>query len=105
MAKRSSNSTAAKLRHKSQPKLTIHALGLPVAATGAPYYARAGGPESKLNTWGDGLGILRTIVNLYRAEHSPVAVGLVLDTVTRGRRETKLLAYVAHRVPGEERRA
>jgi glycosyltransferase involved in cell wall biosynthesis len=33
-----------------------------------------------------------------------VAVGLVLDTVTRGRRETKLLAYLAHRAPGDERR-
>jgi glycosyltransferase involved in cell wall biosynthesis len=33
-----------------------------------------------------------------------IAVGLVLDTVTRGRRETKLLAYLSHRAPGEERR-
>jgi glycosyltransferase involved in cell wall biosynthesis len=33
-----------------------------------------------------------------------VAVGLVLDTVTRGRREIKLLAYLSHRAPGEERR-
>jgi glycosyltransferase involved in cell wall biosynthesis len=33
-----------------------------------------------------------------------VAIGLVLDTVTRGRREIKLLAYLAHRAPGEERR-
>lgn len=33
------------------------------------------------------------------------AVGLVLDTVSRGRRETKLLAYLSHRAPGEERRA
>jgi glycosyltransferase involved in cell wall biosynthesis len=33
-----------------------------------------------------------------------VAVGLVLDTVTRGRREMKLLAYLSHRAPGEERR-
>jgi glycosyltransferase involved in cell wall biosynthesis len=32
------------------------------------------------------------------------AVGLVLDTVTRGRREMKLLAYLNHRAPGEERR-
>ncbi len=32
------------------------------------------------------------------------AVGLVLDTVTRGRRELKLLAYLALRAPGEERR-
>ena len=29
------------------------------------------------------------------------AVGLVLDTVTRGRREMKLLAYLAHHAPGE----
>jgi len=33
-----------------------------------------------------------------------VSSGLVLDTVTRGRRETKLLAYLAHRAPGDERR-
>ena len=33
-----------------------------------------------------------------------ISVGLVLDTVTRGRREMKLLAYLGHRAPGEERR-
>src|SRR3984885_3565103 len=33
-----------------------------------------------------------------------VAVGLILDTVTRGRREAKLLAYLALRAPGENRR-
>jgi glycosyltransferase involved in cell wall biosynthesis len=33
-----------------------------------------------------------------------IAVGLVLDTVTRGRHEMKLLAYLSHRAPGEERR-
>jgi hypothetical protein len=33
-----------------------------------------------------------------------IAIGLVLDTVTRGRREMKLLAYLSHRAPGEERR-
>lgn len=33
-----------------------------------------------------------------------VSVGLVLDTVTRGRREIKLLSFLAHRAPGEERR-
>jgi hypothetical protein len=32
-----------------------------------------------------------------------VAVGLVLDTVTRGRREMKLLAYLSHRTSGHER--
>ncbi|MBV9260671.1 MAG: glycosyltransferase [Pseudolabrys sp.] len=30
--------------------------------------------------------------------------GLILDTVTRGRREMKLFAYLAQRAPGEERR-
>jgi hypothetical protein len=33
-----------------------------------------------------------------------VSAGLVLDTVTRGRREAKLFAYLALRAPGEERR-
>lgn len=33
-----------------------------------------------------------------------IAVGLVLDTVSRGRREMKLLAYLNHRAPGDERR-
>jgi hypothetical protein len=31
-----------------------------------------------------------------------VAVGLILDTVTRGRRETKRIAYLALRAPAEE---
>jgi hypothetical protein len=33
-----------------------------------------------------------------------LACGLILDTVTRGRREAKLMAYLALRAPGEERR-
>jgi glycosyltransferase involved in cell wall biosynthesis len=33
-----------------------------------------------------------------------IASGLVLDTVTRGRRELKFLAYLAQRAPGDERR-
>jgi glycosyltransferase involved in cell wall biosynthesis len=33
-----------------------------------------------------------------------IASGLVLDTVTRGRRELKLLAYLAQRAPAQERR-
>jgi glycosyltransferase involved in cell wall biosynthesis len=32
-----------------------------------------------------------------------VAAGLILDTVSRGRREMKLLAYLGQRAPGEER--
>ena len=139
-----------------ETELTIHALelGMAVAEVDSPYYARPHGSASKLNTWGDGMRILRTIIRLYRAERPlpffgaiglmlaiasigfaiPVvatyvetglvprlptavlatglmilaslsgAIGLVLDTVTRGRREMKLLAYLALRAPGEERR-
>jgi Glycosyl transferase family 2 len=139
-----------------ETELTVHALELelPVAEIQTPYYARLEGSESKLNTWGDGFRILRTILKLYRSERPlpffgaiggalavvaiglsvpivltfletglvprlPTAVlatglmllaficgacGLILDTVTRGRREAKLFAYLAQRAPGEERR-
>ena len=139
-----------------ETELTIHALelGMAVAEVDSPYYARPQGSASKLNTWSDGMRILRTIIRLYRAERPlpffgaiglmlaiaavgfitpvvatyvetglvprlptavlatglmilaslSVAIGLVLDTVTRGRREMKLLAYLALRAPGEERR-
>jgi glycosyltransferase involved in cell wall biosynthesis len=134
-----------------ETELTIHALelGMPVAEVKTPYYARAEGTASKLNTWRDGLRILWTIGRLFRTERPlaffgaigvwlaiisialsvpvirtyiatgtvprlPTAVlatgmmvlaflsiasGLVLDTVTRGRREMKRLAYLAHRAP------
>jgi glycosyltransferase involved in cell wall biosynthesis len=130
-----------------ETELSVHALelALPVAEIETPYYARAEGSFSKLNTWGDGFRILGTILKLYRSEKPlrfftaiglfltlvsvglaipilvtyleegvvprlPTAVlsmglmilavlsvssGLVLDTVTRGRREMKLLAYLA----------
>jgi glycosyltransferase involved in cell wall biosynthesis len=130
-----------------ETELTVHALELsmPVAEIETPYYARPQGSFSKLNTWGDGLRILGTILKLYRSEKPlrffavigiflalvsiglaipilvtyveqgivprlPTAVlstglmivavlsvssGLVLDTVTRGRREMKLLSYLA----------
>ena len=139
-----------------ETELTVHALelDLPVAEIPTPYYARAAGSASKLNTWSDGLRILRTVVRLYRAERPlrfftvgalalaivsvglaiplvvtfletglvprfPTAVlatalmllaflslvaGVILDTVTRGRREIKLLNYLAQRAPGKERR-
>lgn len=137
-----------------ETELTIHALelGLPSAEIETPYYARAAGSVSKLNTWADGLRILRTMLSLYRAERPlaffsaiaaalaatsivlaipivltfletglvprfPTAIlctglmlaaflsaasGLILDTVTRGRREMKLLAYLSLAAPGRE---
>src|SRR6185312_13451677 len=53
-----------------ETELTVHALELamPVAEMKTPYYARPEGSFSKLNTWGDGLRILRTILKLYRSE-------------------------------------
>ena len=119
-----------------------------------PYYSRPEGSASKLNTWRDGIRILRTVLRLYRAERPlplfsgigislaivavglaipifvtylqdgtvprlptavlstglmvlaflSIACGIILDTVTRGRRELKLLAYLAQRAPAEERR-
>lgn len=137
-----------------ETELTVHALelGLPCAEIETPYSARPEGSVSKLNTWTDGLRILRTMLNLYRAERPlaffggiaallaaisivlavpivltfletglvprfptailctglmlsallSVASGLVLDTVTRGRREVKLLAYLSLGAPGQE---
>jgi len=136
-----------------ETELTVHALELamPVAEVETPYYARPEGSFSKLNTWGDGFRILRTILKLYRSEKPlrffsaigaflalvsiglaipivgnyletglvprlPTAVlstglmivavlsvssGLVLDTVTRGRREMKLLAYLSQPAAGK----
>jgi hypothetical protein len=133
-----------------ETELSVHALelALPVAEIETPYYARAPGSFSKLNTWRDGFRILGTILKLYRSEKplrffsaigcflmlvsiglvAPVVVtylelgivprlptavlsmglmilavlsvssGLVLDTVTRGRREIKLLAYLSQPV-------
>jgi glycosyltransferase involved in cell wall biosynthesis len=53
-----------------ETELTVHALELamPVAEIETPYYARPEGSFSKLNTWGDGFRILRTIIKLYRSE-------------------------------------
>jgi glycosyltransferase involved in cell wall biosynthesis len=137
-----------------ETELAIHALTLelPVAEMPTPYFARPLDSNSKLSTWRDGLRILITIVNLYRAERPlllfsavgfalaiasigfaipifmtfleegivprlPTAVlstgmmllaflfgiaGLILDTVTQGRRELRRLAYLAQRGPGAD---
>lgn len=139
-----------------ETELTVHALELelPVGEMQTPYYSRPQGSASKLNTWRDGVRILRTVLRLYRAERPlplftglgislaiiavglaipifvtyvqegivprlptavlstglmvlaflSIACGVILDTVTRGRRELKLLAYLAQRAPAEERR-
>jgi glycosyltransferase involved in cell wall biosynthesis len=137
-----------------ETEISVHALELrmPVAEIATPYFARPEGSESKLNTYGDGFRILRTIFTLYRIERPllffgvlavllalvavtltiplaltyletglvprfPTAIlatglmilaslsffaGLILDTVVRGRREVRRLAYLAHPAPGTD---
>lgn len=134
-----------------ETEISVHALELkmPVGEVETPYFARLEGSHSKLNTYRDGLRILRTIVTLYRIERPmlffgwiaslfatiavvlaiplvltymhtglvprfPTAIlvtglmilaflnlftGLILDTVVRGRREVRRLAYLAQPGP------
>jgi glycosyltransferase involved in cell wall biosynthesis len=130
-----------------ETELAVHALALrmPIAELQTAYKDRPEGSDSKLNTYRDGLRILRTIVLLIKEERPlsffaimslmlaaaslvlamPVIItysetglvprlptallatavmllaflslscGLILDTVTRGRKEMKRLAYLA----------
>ncbi|MDE0878624.1 MAG: glycosyltransferase family 2 protein [Sphingomonas bacterium] len=134
-----------------ETEISVHALELkmPCAEVETPYFARPEGSASKLNTYGDGWRILRTILTLYRIERPllffgviagvlalaavilaiplgvtyfhtglvprmPTAVlvtglgivatlngfaGLILDTVVRGRREVRRLAYLTYPAP------
>ena len=137
---------------EKETELTIHALelSLPVAEIETPYSVRAEGSASKLQTYSDGLKILRLILVLYKNERplqffsaiaailctvalylgvplvltfieiglvprQPTAIlatglvllsalsfvtGLILDTVTRGRREIRRLTYLSIKPPG-----
>ena len=130
-----------------ETELSVHALQLrvPMVELSLPYKERPRGSSSKLNTYSDGLRILRTIIFLVKEEKPlaffsviaaaaailslalgiPViiefmriglvprlptallavalmllsflslACGLILDSVSRGRMETKRLAYLA----------
>ena len=136
---------------ETETELTIHALELclPVAEVETPYAVRGEGSASKLQTYSDGLKILRLILVLYKNERplqffcaiasilcaialalgiplvvtfietglvfrQPTAIlatglvllsalsfvtGLILDTVTRGRREMRRLAYLSIKPP------
>lgn len=134
-----------------ETELTVHALtlNLPVAEIETDYFERPAGSASKLNTYRDGIRILRVMLTLFKNERPlafftlaatflaivaialsiPVfityertglvprfptailsstlmlvaflslAVGFVLDTVTRGRREVKRLSYLQISAP------
>jgi glycosyltransferase involved in cell wall biosynthesis len=137
-----------------ETELSVHALTLklPSIELATPYSSRPSGSSSKLNTYSDGLRILRLMLTLFKNERPLVffgvaasllgllsiglsipifvtfaetglvprfptailaasimllaflslACGLVLDTVTRGRREMKRLFYLATPAPGGE---
>ena len=130
-----------------ETEITVHALSLdlPILEVDTVYGSRTQGSASKLNTYRDGIRILRAIISLFREERPllffsilggasqllaliliypvvtefmrtglvrrfPTAIlstglvlsgllsfvaGLILDTVTRGRREAKAIAYLA----------
>lgn len=138
---------------EAETEFTVHALELamPIAETATAYRERPEGSVSKLNTWRDGLRILRMILVLVKEERPlqlfsltaaililaglglglpviahfmrtglvprlptailalgfvllgflAIASGLILDSVARGRREMKRLAYLA--IPGPRR--
>ena len=131
---------------ETETELTVHALTLnmPVTEIDTDYFSRPEGSTSKLNTYRDGVRILRVMLTLFKNERPlaffsyaaltlvllslglatpvfityletglvprfPTAIlsasimllaflslscGLILDTVTRGRREIKRLAYL-----------
>ena len=139
---------------ETETEFTVHALELrlPVGEIRTRYKERPVGSVSKLNTWRDGIRILRTIVLLVQRERPlaffagtgavlfalsvilalpllatyvetglvprfPTALlatglailaslstvcGLILDTVSRGRLETRVLAYLAIPAPSDD---
>ena len=141
---------------ETETEFTIHALELrmPIGEVATPYKERPAGSASKLNTWRDGLRILRTVLLLVKEERPlpffsliaaallllavaivlpvlrtylqtglvprlPTAVlatglvvlcflsltcGLILDSVTRGRKEVKRLAYLSIPAPSSSGR-
>lgn len=136
------------LGFETEVELAVHAMELrmPVAEMPSRYFARPEGSHSKLNTYGDGWHILKTIVKLFKngrpfmffsilcglclvlaillaapllstywatglVPRFPTAIlaaaigllggiflvcGLVLDTVTLGRREGKYATYLSY---------
>jgi glycosyltransferase involved in cell wall biosynthesis len=136
---------------ETETELTVHALTLrlPIDELETPYFSRPAGSTSKLNTYRDGLRILRVMLTLFKNERPfaffslaaaalaltsiglaipiiityfetglvprfPTAIlsasimllaslslvcGMILDTVTRGRRELKRLAYLQAAAP------
>ena len=95
-------STILKLYRSERPLAFFSSIGLALAAISIGFaipiiiHFIEHGNVPRLPT-----AILST--GLMLAAFVSVAAGLILDTVTRGRREVKLLAYLEQRAPGEDR--
>jgi len=88
----STDNTAATARAAGAEVFTSVGLAIPIVTTFLETHLVPQTPTAILST---GMLVLAAL---------SIAVGLILDTVTRGRRETKLTAYLVHRAPGGERR-
>ena len=89
--------------HRRKLLDAIASLGMAVAEVETPYYARAEGSLSKLNTLRDGFRILWTIVQLYRAER-PLPffsmIGIALGLVSVGLAIPIIITFLeTHTVP------
>lgn len=62
-----------------ETEISVHALELkmPVGEVETAYFARPEGSASKLNTYADGMRILRTIIRLYRIERPLLFFGII----------------------------
>lgn len=62
-----------------ETEMSVHALELrmPVGEVETAYFARPEGSTSKLNTYRDGMRILRTIIRLYRIERPLLFFGVI----------------------------
>jgi len=90
-------------------------LRMPIAEIATPYRQRPPGSRSKLSTFKDGFRILWMIGKLVKEERPlgsfsvtaaalalasvALACGLILETVTRGRREAKRMRYLELAAP------
>jgi len=82
-----------------ETELCVHALALAIVAVGlavpifVTYFEQGIVPRIPTAILSTGLMLLASL---------SIVAGLVLDTVTRGRREAKLIAYLEQAAPGEE---
>jgi len=81
-----------------ETELSVHALelALPVTEIETPYYACPERSYSKLHTWRDGLGILGTILKLYRSERPLpffTVIGILLTLVSVGLAIPVIIVY------------